>query len=169
MRAAKMGKLLDVIEGTALWRRIEPFLANLGKRIVRAPKGWIADAGLLHALLDLGGPEDLDVHPLAGMSLEGWVMQELIAQADLMDHPPAIMHWRTHAGAEVDIVLERGERLLPVEVKRSTRIGEQDTRGLRSFLNDFGRRAPFGIVLCMAEAPARLTEDVLIVPIARIA
>ncbi|MFI5342491.1 MAG: DUF4143 domain-containing protein, partial [Candidatus Methylomirabilales bacterium] len=114
------------------------------------------------------GPEDLAVHPLVGASWEGWVQAQLLAQASLLDVPPAFAYWRTHAGAEVDIVLESGNRLIPIEVKRATRIGPYDLRGLTSFLEAFRKRAAFGVALYNGEDALRASERIALVPIARI-
>ena len=164
----KVRGFLELLEGAFLWRRVEPYSANIGKRLTRSPRGWIADSGLLHALLDLRGPEDLAVHPLVGASWEGWVQAQLLAQASLLDVPPAFAYWRTHAGAEVDIVLESGNRLIPIEVKRATRIGPYELRGLTSFLEAFRKRAAFGVVLYNGEDALRASERIALVPIARI-
>jgi predicted AAA+ superfamily ATPase len=164
----KVRGFLELLEGAFLWRRVEAFTANIGKRLTRSPRGWIADSGLLHTLLDIRGPEDLSVHPLAGASWEGWALAQLFAQASLLDVPPALTYWRTHAGAEVDIVMESGNRLIPIEVKRATRVGSYDLRGLASFLEAFSRRAPFGVVLYNGEDALRASERIVLVPIARI-
>jgi predicted AAA+ superfamily ATPase len=167
VRVSKIQDFLSIVEGTFLWRQIGAYSANIGKRITRSPRGWIADCGLLHALLDLRGPEDLALHPLAGASWEGWVLGQLLAQASLLDVPPAFAYWRTHAGAEVDIVLEAGHRLIPVEVKRATRVGAYDLRGITSFLDAFSDRAPFGVVLYNGDAALRATDRIALLPIAR--
>jgi predicted AAA+ superfamily ATPase len=164
----KVRGFLDLLEGAFLWRRVVPYSANIGKRLTRSPRGWITDSGLLHALLGLRGPDDLAVHPLAGASWEGWVIGQLLAQAALLDVPPAIAYWRTHAGAEVDIVLEWGHRLFPLEVKRATRVGPYDLRGLTSFLDAFRDQAPFGVVVFNGEEAARASERIVLAPVARL-
>ncbi len=160
----KISAFLDLLEGAFLWRRIEPYVANVGKRIVKSPKGWIADAGLAHALLELRGPRDLEVHPGVGASWEGWVLQQLRAQAALLDASPRFYHWRTHAGAEVDLVIEYQQRLIPIEIKRGTRVSPYDLRGLRSFMEAFGQRVPVGVVLYRGRDALRASEDVVLLP-----
>jgi predicted AAA+ superfamily ATPase len=165
--APKVKAFLELLEGAFLWARVDAYSTNIGKRITRTPRGWIADSGLLHALLEVRNPRDLLVHPLAGASWEGWVLQQLAAQASLLDAPPALSYWRTHAGAEADIVIEAGDRLIPVEVKRSTRIGTYDLRGLRSFLEAFADRARFGVVLYNGDRIERIAERIVLVPVSR--
>jgi predicted AAA+ superfamily ATPase len=163
--AAKIRTFLELLEGAFLWKRVEAYSANIGKRITRSPRGWIADSGLLHAVLEIRNPHDLLAHPLAGASWEGWILQQLSAQASLFDSPPAFAYWRTHAGAEVDLVIEVGTRLVPVEIKRSTRVGSYDLRGLLSFLDAFADRAPFGVVLYSGDHIARPSERIVLVPV----
>ncbi len=164
--AAKIRTFLELLEGAFLWKRIEAYSVNIGKRITRSPRGWVADAGLLHALLDLRNLHDLLMHPLAGASWEGWILQQLAAQASLLDVPPAFSYWRTHAGAEADLVIEVGSRLVPVEIKRSTRVGSYDLRGLLSFLEAFADRAPFGAVLYSGDHIGRPSERIVLIPVA---
>lgn len=159
-----MGEYLDVLEGAFLLNRLEPYTENIGKRIVRSPKSWIADAGLMHDLSGISVFDDLDVHPAAGSSFEGWVIQNLRAQADLLDRPPRFHHWRTHGGAEVDLVLEWGPRLVPIEIKRTTRLGGNALRGMRSFLASFPAKTRFGVVLYNGPA-VRIALDIVALPV----
>jgi len=162
---ARLAGFLDLLEGTCLWCRVEAFSDNLGKRLVRTPRGYLADSGLLHALLELRRPADLEVHPIVGPSWEGFVREQLAAQAALLDLPHRFHCWRTQAGAEVDLVLEQGERLLPVEIKRATSVGPYDLRGMRSFIEGYGPRAPFGVVLYRGDNCVRATERIVLVPV----
>ncbi|MBW2702223.1 MAG: ATP-binding protein [Deltaproteobacteria bacterium] len=156
-----ISKFIDILEGSGLWWRQESWQRNIGKRIVKSPRGWISDSGLLHALLDLRKRDDLDVHPLAGMSFEGWVIQQLRVQAGQMDGAPRFYYWRTQAGAEVDLVIEHGRRLIPVEIKRGRRVAPYDLRGMTAFLEAFEDKAPFGLVIHRTESPGRLREKIL--------
>lgn len=161
---ASIANFLDLLEGAFLWHRVEPYLSNIGKRLVRSPKGWVMDSGLLHALLDIQNWEELESHPSMGASFEGWVMQELMKAVGAADHRPQFYHWRTHAGAEVDIVLERGTRLYPIEVKRATRVSAYDLRGMSSFLSAYSAKAPFGIIVYRGEL-TRLGSNIVAVPV----
>jgi hypothetical protein len=167
LAVSKIRAFLELLEGTFLWKRVEAYAANVGKRLTRSPRGWITDSGLLHSLLGIRTPRDLLVHPLVGASWEGWVFEQLSAQVSLLDGAPGLSYWRTHAGAEVDIVIESGNRLIPVEVKRGTRVGPYDLRGLNSFLGAFQDRAPFGVVLYGGDDLARPSERIVLVPITK--
>jgi len=156
---------LDLLEGAFLWRRLPPYLSNIGKRLVKSPKIQIVDSGLLHHLLQVHDLDALEVHPALGASWEGWIGEQLLRQAELIEPVPTPYHWRTQAGAEVDLVFETsGGQLVPIEIKHATRIRLDAVRGLQRFLTDFRERCRFGVVVYRGERPARLTEDILLVP-----
>ena len=112
-----VARYLDILADLLLVRRLQPWTANLAKRLVRSPKVFVRDSGILHALLGVTDQEQLLGHPVAGSSWEGFVIENLLAAA-----PAAATAWfyRTANGAEIDLLLELGpQRLWAVEVKRS--------------------------------------------------
>lgn len=156
---------LDLLEGAFLWRRLPPYLSNIGKRLVKSPKTQIVDSGLLHHLLQIHDLNTLEVHPALGASWEGWIGEQLLRQTELIEPAPTPYHWRTQAGAEVDLVFETsGGRLVPIEIKHASRIRADTVRGLQRFLHDFAERCDFGVVIYRGERPARLAENILLVP-----
>jgi uncharacterized protein len=157
---------LDALEGTFLWRRLPPYLANIGKRLVKSPKASLADSGLLHHLLRVDDWETLDTHPILGPSWESWVVEQLICQTELLEPAPTAYYWRTQAGAEVDLVLEtQGGRLIPIEIKHATRVNPSTIRGLKRFLTDFSERAAYGVVLYRGQTAGRIAENILLIPV----
>ena len=113
-----MTRYLDVLVDLMLVRRLMPWHGNAGKRLMKAPKVYIRDAGLAHALLGLGTTEALLGHPVVGGSWEGFCIAELIAAA-----PDATQasYYRTSAGAELDLVLQTPDGAVwAIEVKRTT-------------------------------------------------
>lgn len=107
---------LDLMVDLLLVRRLPPMLRNVGKRLVKSPKVYVRDPGVVHALLGLGDMHTLLGHPVAGASWEGFVIENIMAAAPQETHP---WFYRTAAGAEIDLVLELpGERLWAVEIKR---------------------------------------------------
>ena len=108
---------LDLLVDLMLVRRLEPWHANIGKRLVRSPRIYVRDTGILHALLGLGTMDDLLGHPVAGASWEGLVIET--AHATMPDGTEA-QFYRSGAGAEVDLVLTLpGGGRWAIEVKRS--------------------------------------------------
>jgi uncharacterized protein len=108
---------LDLLIDLLLVRRLEPWHRNVGKRLVKSPRIYIRDSGILHTLLGLESQEDVLGHPVAGGSWEGFAIENLIGAAP---EGSQAHFYRTSAGAEIDLVLTLpGERLWAFEVKRS--------------------------------------------------
>lgn len=109
-------RYLDLLENLMLVRRLMPYQANHGKRLVKAPKVFIRDSGIVHALLNITDLEALLGHPVLGASWEGFVIENLICAA-----PQRTMayFYRTQAGAEIDLILDiPGHGLWAIEIKR---------------------------------------------------
>lgn len=129
---ATVGHYLDLMVDLLLVRRLAPRLGNAGKRLVRSPKVYVRDSGLVHALLGLTDKETVLGHPVAGGSWEGMVIENLIALAGERAEPS---FYRTSGGAEVDLILRWPDgREWAVEVKRS--LAPKLERGLHSALAD---------------------------------
>ena len=110
-------RYLDVLEQTYLLSRLPPYFRNVGKRLVKSPKAFLRDTGLLHHLLNITTRDDLDAHPIRGASWETFVIEDLLRRERLA-HPHAqFFYWRTAAGAEIDLVVERGGDRFAIEVK----------------------------------------------------
>ena len=113
---------LDLLTDAFVVRQLHPWHANIAKRQVKAPKIYIRDTGLLHYLLGIGTQKDLLRHPKVGASWEGFVIEQLL----LTEPHDEVYFWATHQGAEIDLVLRRGGKLLGVECKRH-RLATHDT------------------------------------------
>jgi predicted AAA+ superfamily ATPase len=107
---------IDLLEHTFMLRVLLPDAPNLKKRLVKSPKIYIRDSGILHALLDIRTHDDLLSHPILGASFEGFAMENILAFAK--DYEPSF--YRTSAGAEIDLILRRGRRTLAFELKSSS-------------------------------------------------
>jgi len=107
---------MDLLEHTFMVRVLLPDVPNLKKRLVKSPKIYIRDSGILHALLDIRTHDDLLAHPVKGVSFEGFAMENIIASAKNY----AASFYRTSAGAEIDLILRKGRRTLAFELKSST-------------------------------------------------
>ena len=129
---ATIGHYLDLMVDLLLVRRLQPRLANVGKRLVRSPKVYVRDSGLVHALLGLVDKEAVLGHPVAGPSWEGFVIENAIGAARERAEPS---FYRTSGGAEIDLILSwRDGREWAIEVKRSAT--PKLERGMRSALED---------------------------------
>lgn len=108
-------RYLDLLTDAMMVRQLQPWHVNLGKRQVKSPKVYVRDSGLLHQLLGLGTEKALLSHPKLGASWEGFVIEQVLA---VESHDEALF-WATHQGAEIDLLLRRGDRLLGIECKRA--------------------------------------------------
>jgi predicted AAA+ superfamily ATPase len=108
---------LDILEGLFLLRRLPPWHANTGKRLVKAPKLYLRDSGLVHALLGIADMETLLAHPVAGPSWEGFIIDQILA---LLPHEVQPFFYRTGGGAELDLLLSFANgKIWAIEIKRS--------------------------------------------------
>ena len=106
---------LDALSGALVVRVLEPWFENVGKRLVKSPKVYIRDSGLLHTLLGIGDRRQLDGHPVVGGSWEGFIIDQLLAAT-----PKAkAYYWRTQAGAELDLLMLLKGRRIGIEIKRA--------------------------------------------------
>jgi uncharacterized protein len=118
--APMVTRYIDLLADLFLVRRLQPWSGNLNKRLVRAPKLYLTDSGLAHALLELGTMNALLGHPSAGASWEGFIIEMLIRAAQSGPARTAL-YFRTHDGAEIDLVFERaGRPEIAIEIKRSS-------------------------------------------------
>lgn len=121
---------LDALEQTYMIRRLLPWHANLAKRIVKSPKIYFRDTGILHALLGVRSAVDLRVHPKLGASWEGFALEQVVRAT----RPDRVHFHAVHSGSEIDLLLERGGQRWAVEFKRSD--APAATRSLKTAMQD---------------------------------
>ncbi|NGZ11832.1 MAG: ATP-binding protein [Nitrospira sp. LK70] len=107
-------RYLDLLTGVFMLRQLPPWFENLSKRQVKAPKVYVRDSGLLHALLGIADRRNLELHPKVGASWEGFAVEEVLKAL----RPDEAYYWATHQGAEIDLVLFKHGRRVGVECKR---------------------------------------------------
>jgi predicted AAA+ superfamily ATPase len=108
-------RYLDLMSGVFMVRQLQPWHENLGKRQVKAPKIYLRDSGLLHALLGIPDRRQLESHPKVGASWEGYAVEEVLKSF----RPEQAYYWATHNGAELDLLLFQKGRRIGVECKRA--------------------------------------------------
>jgi len=108
-------RYLDLMTGVFMVRQLPPWFENLGKRQVKAPKVYIRDTGLLHALLGIANQRELESHPKVGASWEGYAVEEVLKAL----RPDEAYFWATHNGAELDLLLFKNGRRIGIECKRA--------------------------------------------------
>lgn len=127
---------IDVLQSIHLVRRLPPYFRNVGKRLTRSPKVYLRDTGLLHHLLHIGSAGALDDHPARGASWEGFVIEELLRRERVAHPGTQAGFWRTAAGAEIDLVLDRGAERVAVECKSGRGDQARAIRTLRDAMAD---------------------------------
>ena len=147
---------LNLLEASHLLVRLPAYAVNRTKRLIKASKVYWADTGLALHLAQQPAP--------TGAHLENLVLHDLLAWREARVDRPELAYWRTATGEEVDLVIEAGERLLPIEVKAGTRPRLSDATHLRSFRAEYGKRSRAGLLLHTGSVTEWLAPDVLAVP-----
>jgi len=151
-----VGRYLDLLVDALMLRRLPPYLANVGKRLVKSPKVYIRDTGILHALLGIDTLDDLNGHPVAGLSWEGFVIEQILATL-----PPLATagFYRTSAGTELDLVVDHAGKRIGFEIKLST--APTVSRGFWNACEDLGVSQAY--VVAPVLAPYPLAENVEVI------
>lgn len=145
---------IGFLQELLLIRKLTPFSANLDKRLVKTPKIYVRDSGVLHALLNLATHEDVLRHPVSGYSWEGFAIEQI---ANAVADRATPMFYRTADGAEIDLLLEwhgSGE-LWAIEIKQSS--SSSPSRGFYSAVNTIGSKRNF--VVCMKGSPRKMHKN----------
>jgi uncharacterized protein len=118
MSSVSIARYLDLMCDLLLVRRLQPWFSNVGKRLVKTPKVYVRDSGILHSLLNIPSFNELLSHPVLGGSWEGFVIENLLS---ILDGKATAYYYRTSAGAEIDLLLEfSGSEKWAIEIKRSS-------------------------------------------------
>jgi predicted AAA+ superfamily ATPase len=153
---------IDVLEDTYMLRCVRPWSGNTAKRLVKSPKIYLRDSGIVHNLLGVEDKEKLLSHPVLGASWEGYVMEQIIAAAPDRSN---VSFYRSSNGNEVDLILETPKRgLLAFEIKRS--LSPSLNRGTYAALEDISPKQAY--VVYSGEETYRMSEDITVIPLASV-
>lgn len=136
-------RYVDLLEKTFLVRRLTPFFRNIGKRLVKSPKIYLRDTGLLHHLLGIATLDDLDGHPARGASFETLVIEDLLRREALAHPTSRATFFRTATGLEADLVIERDRSVFAVEIKAGSGQDPEAARKLGRCVEDVGASAGY--------------------------
>jgi hypothetical protein len=154
-------RYLDFLTDAFLVRQLQPWHENLGKRQVKAPKVYVRDSGIAHALLQLGSTEAVLAHPKAGASWEGFMVEQVLHHA----RPAGAYFWATHQGAELDLLMLKHGRRIGVEIKRTD--APRLTPSMRIAMTDL--KLERLLVIYPGEKPYPLASGIDVVPAAAVA
>ncbi len=159
-----LARYLDLLEVGYQVRTLTPYAATMGKRLVKMPKLFARDAGMAAHVLRVSDWESAREAGVAGALFETWMLSELIAIDALSGTASSAHFWRTSAGSEVDLLLERGTALVGFEMKASATVRWADTRGLATVRDSFGERFRMGIIAYLGDEPLQLDDRICAVP-----
>lgn len=157
-------RYIGLLEVTYQIHLVQPYFANIGKRLMKTPKMHFADTGMA---CHLGAVEEwsfLERQGRTGALVETWVAAELQKMMDLCDRQTRLLFWRTHAGQEVDFVIERGESLVGIEVKWTKKVNDRDLAGLRSCRGYLGDRLRMSVLLYPGDTVVALDDRTVAIP-----
>ncbi len=149
-------RYLNLLETSYLLIRLPAYAVNRTKRLIKSPKIYWGDTGVALHLSQETQPR--------GAHLENLVLHDLLAWRDARLDLAEIFYWRTTIGEEVDFVVETGDRLLPIEVKATTRPRRRDTTALRTFQTEYGHRSRAGLLLHTGTLIDWITPNILATP-----
>lgn len=138
---------VSVLEATYILVRLEPHFENFRKRIIKSPKIYFTDTGLLCYLLGIDSVEQLIKNPLYGNLFENWIIMELIKTQYNQAMDPRLYFYRDISGKEVDLLLQQGNQLIPIKIKSSKTFSSSFLDGLRYFHKQSPKKAKGGAVI----------------------
>jgi len=138
---------LSILEASFQVFILRPYFVNIGKRLVKSPKVYFMDTGLLCYLVGLRDGEHAAAGPMGGAIFENLVVTELYKTLTHRGEEPALYFWRTAAGSEVDMILDTQEKLIPIEIKLSATPRSEMASAIANFRKDFGDRVGQGYVV----------------------
>ncbi len=131
---------ISILEASFLAILLRPHYRNFSKRLIKSPKIYFLDTGLLCFLLRIRSPEDLRLHALRGSIFESFVISEFMKNAMNLGEEPDIYFWRDSGGHEIDIIVDRGRELIPIEIKSAQTVVDDFFSGIDYWLNLAGNR-----------------------------
>lgn len=156
---------VQLLKATFLWVEIPAYTQRTVKRISHSPKAYLADTGLACWSLAIPAPTSVTAHPSWGALFETAAVMEIRKRLRTLAVEPILYHWRSHGGAEVDLILEWNGTLYPIEMKASSHPGAYDARGLQAFRKTWPRKkiAP-GLILSPSENFYQVADHEYVVP-----
>jgi predicted AAA+ superfamily ATPase len=153
---------LDILSGAFMVRQLQPWVENLGKRVRKAPKIYLRDSGVFHALMNLRTVAELEAHPKLGASWEGMALEQVLRTLNVTSDEA--FSWATHAGAELDLLVLRGGKRLGFEFKFAD--APRTTKSMRVALHDLHLARL--VVVYPGDKAYALDETIEVVPLAQI-
>ena len=145
---------IDILEHVFILRTLNPYLKNRKKRVIKSPKVYIRDTGLLHAHLNIETTNDLFGHPIYGVSFESYVLENLCYNLSRWNH----YFYRTNSGTELDLILEKANQLITVEIKASS--SPKLSRGFWNAIEEIKPKAAY--IIAPVKTPYPIQKKVIV-------
>lgn len=155
----------EIAESTYQWISIPSFSRNPIKKISGKNKGFFTDTGLICYLQKITSPEVIPGHPMQGRLFETFVVMEIVKLIQQLNIQPNLYHFRSHSGAEIDLILEIDNTLFPIEIKSKSHPTKKDIRGFKAFKDCFPKENIHkGLVICAIPTIQELSHNALAIP-----
>jgi len=161
-----VNRYVDILEQTFLIRKLAPYFVNIGKRLVKSPKIYFRDTGLLHFFLGIHSSSVLDVHPARGASWEAFMIDQIVSAFQRVAPGSQAYFWRTSLGTEVDLLLNVEARLVPIEIKLHSAPTSRDAEGLHRCMMDL--KLKHGFLIYPGKEAYSLGEGITALPAEKI-
>lgn len=161
--APAIKEFYNLLEETLVAERVDAYLKNARKRILRSARYYMFDLGVRNSLARLPMTEEL-INSQKGVLFEHAVMLETIRRIRALGKDYKVCYWRTASGLEVDCVIDTGSGVIPVEIKSSAHVRLADVPGLVAFLQEYPKQAQQGFVVAQTDRPERLSDNITVLP-----
>lgn len=156
---------IQLLKATFQWTELQAYFGNAIKRLSNKPKGYISDTGLACFALAISSPESLGTHPKWGAIFETAVINDIKKQCGLTPVKPNLYHWRTHGGAEVDLIIEIDNKYFPIEIKGKSHPAKTDASGISSFKKSYPNlNIQKGLIVAPCSSFYSLSENLCVCP-----
>jgi predicted AAA+ superfamily ATPase len=161
--APAIKEFFRLLEDTLVVERVDPYLKNARKRILSSSRYYFFDLGVRNSLAKMPLSKEL-INTQKGDLFEHAVVLEIIRRIRALNKNYKVCYWRTSGGAEVDCVIDLGQKVIPIEIKAGKRTSPSELRGLSSFLDEYKSVADEGLVVTMGERPEKLSKNITALP-----
>ncbi|VEN72858.1 conserved hypothetical protein [Candidatus Desulfarcum epimagneticum] len=157
-------KWLSLMEASGIVFFLRPHHRNFKKRLIKTPKLYFVDTGVLSSLLSIRNPGQLKTHPLFGNIFETFIISEFYKRIHHIGERPHLYFWRDRTGNEIDLIIESGSRIIPIEIKSSRTYSPAFKAGLSRWMRLEGNTARKGFVLYRGRETVGKTSDIAALP-----
>ena len=152
----------DILEGTFIWRNLPSYNKNPKKRVIKMPKGYLKDTGLINYFLKINSIDDLKSHPQYGHIWESFISEQIIRRMKESLIQCDFFHYRTSNHAEIDLILEGNFGVTPIEIKSGSSTPKKQLRAIELFIKE--NNCDYGIVINSGDSIFKLTEKIIQIP-----